>query len=169
MLSLDDTGWKDLHGGYGVPYDVSVALRSMQGGNDVWEELWNELHHQGDIGDASYAAVPQLVRIAGMAGSRDWNFYSLLAIIEVDRHRKGNPPIPAWLQSSYDEAWVRAYQVAVMDLSSSTDSLTIRAILAVLALAKGEVKLGALLSGLDTSELDEWLEEHQAWSDSYES
>jgi predicted DNA-binding transcriptional regulator AlpA len=39
----------------------------------------------------------------------------------------------------------------------------------VLALAKGELKLGALLSGLDSSELDEWLEEHQEWSDSYES
>jgi hypothetical protein len=74
MLNLDDTGWKDLRGGYGVPYDVSVALRSMQRGNDVWEELWDELHHQGDIGDASYAAVPQLVSIAGAAESRDWNF-----------------------------------------------------------------------------------------------
>jgi hypothetical protein len=141
----------------------------MQLGNDVWEELWNELHHQGDIGDASYAAVPQLVRIAGAAGARDWNFYGLLAIIEVERHRKGNSPVPAWLQSSYDEAWVLASHVAVADLSSSTDSLTIRAILGVLALAKGELKLGALLSGLDSSELDEWLEEHQDWSDSYES
>ena len=60
-------------------------------------------------------------------------------------------------------------KVAVVDLSSSTDSLTIRAILGVLALAKGELKLGALLSGLDSSELDEWLEEHKEWSDSYES
>ena len=92
MLSLDDTAWKDLHGGYGVPYDVSPALRSMQCGNDVWEELWNELHHQGDIGEASYAAVPQLVSIAGAAGSRDWNFYGLLAIIEVSAIEKAIRP-----------------------------------------------------------------------------
>lgn len=169
MLSLDDTAWKDIHGGYGMPYDVTPALRSMQRGNDVWEELWDELHHQGDIGEASYAAVPQLVSIAGAAGSRDWNFYGLLAIIEVQRHRKGNPPVPAWLQSTYDEAWVRTSHLAVMDLSSSTDSFTIRAILGVLALAKGELKLGAMLSRLDSSELDEWLEDHQEWSDSYES
>ncbi len=50
MLSLDDTRWKDLRGGYGIPYDVSIALRSMQDGIDVWEVLWNELHHQGDVG-----------------------------------------------------------------------------------------------------------------------
>lgn len=169
MLSLEDTRWKDLHGGYGVPYDVSIALRSMQRGKDVWEELWNELHHQGDIGDASYAAVPQLVSIAGAAESRDWHLYGLLAIIEVERHQKGNPPIPAWLQTSYDQAWARAFALAASDLSASTDSLTIRAILSVLALAKGELKLGALLSGLDSSELDEWLEERHEWSGSYEA
>jgi hypothetical protein len=169
MLGLHDARWKDLQGGYGVPYDASIALRSMQRGTDVWEELWNELHHQGDIGDAAYAAVPKLVCIAVEAGHRDWNFYGLLAVIEVERHRKGNPPVPAWLQTSYDEAWLRVSEVAVIDLKSSSDSLTICSILGVLALAKGELKLGALLSGLDSSELDAWLEEHQAWSESYKS
>jgi hypothetical protein len=168
MLSLEDKTWKELHGGYGIPYDASAALRSMQDGKDVWDELWNELHHQGDVGVASYAAVPELVRIAGDATRRDWNFYGSVATIEVERHRKGNPSIPAWLKADYDSALARASVLGLADIRSRTDSETVRAILSVLALARGELKLGAMLSGLDASELDEWLEERLAWTELYE-
>lgn len=163
MLGFDDTRWKELEGGYRSRYDASIALRSIQDGIDVWGELWNELHHQGDVGLASYAAVPQLVRIAGSSKCRDWNF-GLIATIEVERHRKSNPSIPKWLKPSYDNAWSKVSKIAVGDLNSNPDSLTMRAILSVLALAKGELKLGTLLSGMDTSEIDERLEERMAWS-----
>jgi hypothetical protein len=168
MLSLEDKKWQEFHGGYRVPYDVSVALRSMQDGIDVWDELWEELHHQGDVDIASYASVPQLVRIASSGIGRDWNFYGLLATIEVARHRKGNPAVPAWLKTDYDGAWAQAAALALADIGSEIDSPTTSAILGVLALAKGELKLGAMLSGLDESELDEWLEERLAWSELYE-
>jgi len=97
MLSLEDEKWKELQGGYRCRYDASVALRSLQSGIDVWGELWNELHHQGDVGLASYAAIPHLVQIAGGAALRDWNFYGLVATIEVERHRRENPALPSWL------------------------------------------------------------------------
>ncbi|GJI95300.1 hypothetical protein RugamoR57_20180 [Duganella caerulea] len=168
MLTLKDEKWKELPGAYRVPYDASVALRSMQDGIEVWDELWNELHHQGDVDIASYAAIPHLVRIAKGEASRDWNFYGLLATIEVARHRRGNPAIPAWLKTDYDGAWTEASALALADMRSEFDSSTTRAILSVLALAKGDLKLGAMLSGLDDSELDEWLEERLAWSELYE-
>ncbi|MYM94054.1 hypothetical protein [Duganella vulcania] len=168
MLSLEDEKWKELCGGYRVPYDVSVALRSMQAGIDVWDELWEELHHQGDVDTASYAAVPQLVLTASNGAERGWNFYGLLATIEVARHRKGNPEVPAWLKADYDSAWVRVFALALADMKAKNDSPTTAAILGVLALAKGELKLGAALAGLDESELDEWLEERMAWSELYE-
>lgn len=103
-MSLDDKKWKELHGGYRVPYDASVVLRSMQDGIDVWNELWDGLHHQGNVDVASYAAVPQLARIASLGTRRDWNFYGLLGTIEVARHRKGNPAVPSWLKADYDGA-----------------------------------------------------------------
>ena len=108
MLSLGDEKWRDLHGGYRRPYDASAPLRLLQDGGDVWDELWNELHHQGDVDVASYASVPQLVRIAGESPSRDWNFYGLVATIEVERHRKGNPTIPDWLKDDYNAALAKA-------------------------------------------------------------
>lgn len=140
----------------------------MKNGDNVWEELWNELHHQGDLGEASYAAVPQLVRIAAGLTARDWNFYGLLATIEVERHRHGNPAIPGWLKPAYHQAWSEIFQLAIRDLAAESDPSTIGSILSVLALAKGHLKLGALLSSMDSSELDEWLDEQCGWTESYE-
>jgi hypothetical protein len=168
MLGLEDEKWLELQGGYRIPYDASVALRSMQNGIDVWDELWEELHHQGDVGVASYAAVPHIVRIAEAMTKRERNFYGLVTTIEVERHRKGNPAIPEWLKSDYADALARASALAFADMASEKDDTTIRAMLSLIALAKGEVKLGAMLSGLDSSELDEWLEDRLAWSELYE-
>lgn len=123
MISLDDDKWKEFSGGYRVPYDASIALRAMEGGADEWDELWEELHHQGDVGVASYAVVPHLVRIASGATNRDWNFYALVATIEIERHRKGNPPMPAWLKADYDSAIAQASALALADLSSQADGL----------------------------------------------
>lgn len=168
MLSLNDGKWKELHGGYGIPYDASIALRSMKDGINVWDELWNERHHQGDVGVASYAAVPQMVCIAAKWSSRDWNFYGLVATIEVERHRKSNPALPSWLKADYDSAFARVSALALEDIGLKVDSATTRAVLSVLALAKSELKLGAMLSALDPSELDEWLEAQLAWSETHE-
>ena len=112
--------------------------------------------------------MQQLVGIASNGTGRDWNFYGLLATIEVARHREGNLPVPAWLKADYDGAWVQFAALAMADIGSKIDSPTTRAILSVLALAKGELELGAMLSGLDESELDEWLDERLAWSNLYE-
>ena len=94
MLSLEDKTWKELHGGYRIPYDASAALRSMQDGKDVWDELWNELHHQGDVGVALYPAVAELVRIAGDATTRDWNFYGELRLSRLNAIVKEIPIFP---------------------------------------------------------------------------
>lgn len=60
LLSLDDLQWKQLEGGYkGIAYDSSVALKrlgqtnTLQQATLIYQELWDELHHQGDIGLAS--------------------------------------------------------------------------------------------------------------------
>jgi hypothetical protein len=70
MLSLTDPIWHELEGGYRVPYDASKALARMERGKSVWDEFWNELHHQGDVGVASYAAIPQLVRSNGRSSKQ---------------------------------------------------------------------------------------------------
>jgi hypothetical protein len=127
---------------------------------------WEELHHQGDIGEASYAAVPQLVRLASTHRRRDWHFYGLLALIEFERHRPTNPPLPDWLELDYRRAWVDVLEIAVLDLRTevSRDSDTLREILAVVALAKGSLALGGMLAMLDDQEIAAYLENHRDWS-----
>jgi len=167
MLPLTDPRWRELLGGYKVRYDASVALLRLERGEDVWDELWQELHHQGELGEASYAAVPHLVRIAAAGSQRDRNFYGLLSTIEVERHRLANPPLPEWLVDDYGAAWTKVLDLALADLRHVRDPASLRSILGAVALAKRHLKLGAWIALADESEIDESLEQKSAWSELY--
>jgi hypothetical protein len=80
MLDLSDLRWRQLEGGYRVHYDPRPALARLEQGADAsqaWSESWQELHHQGDVGTASYAAVPHLLRVHGTRDVADWNTYAM--------------------------------------------------------------------------------------------
>src|SRR5215472_12864787 len=59
---------------------------------------------QGDVGEASYAAVPHLVRIHGERKLDGWNTYALVAVIELARGKGKNPEVPEWLKEEYFSA-----------------------------------------------------------------
>jgi hypothetical protein len=170
-LSLDDPRWQSLVGGYRIPYDPRPALRRLAadfGDEGAWDELWGELHHQGDLGDASYVALPSLVDFGEKAAERGASFYALAATIEVERHRHSNPELPAWLAPLYAEAWEALVQLALSDLAATSDPFVVQSALAVVALGKGALRLGALVAHLDASEIEEYLDEHAAWSELYD-
>lgn len=170
-LSVDDPRWRSLAGGYGIAYDPRPALRALEADfrdGAAWKELWGELHHQGDVGEASYAALPTLVTLGERAAARDWNLYALAATIEVERHRHSNPDLPAWLAPLYAEAWEALVRLALSDLAAATDSLVVQSALAVVALGRGALRLGALLADLDASEIEEYLNDHAAWDELYD-
>jgi hypothetical protein len=52
-----DIPWDELEGGYRQLYDPRLAFAAIADGSGDWGELWQELHHQGDVGTASYAAM----------------------------------------------------------------------------------------------------------------
>ena len=157
MLQLDDPRWKSLDGGYRIPYDASATLRALERADDpkpVWDQLWEELHHQGDVGVASYAAVPHIVRIAKLRELGDWNVFGLAITIECARLAKGNPSLPDWLRQGYSSAWRELVAFAIERLATETDEITIRQIFGVIAIGKGFVQLGRLVSEFDASELE---------------
>ena len=120
MLQFDDPRWDSLSGGYRIPYDPRPALRAWERGSDddaAWKELWNELHHQGDVGEASYAAVPHLIRIHRERGIPDWNAYALAATVEQARHSEQNPVLPAWLEAGYRRAWLDILEAGLAELA----------------------------------------------------
>lgn len=159
-LNLDDERWTRLMGGYRVLYDPREAMQRLEQGGDsssAWQELWNELHHQGDIGDASFAAVPHLVRIHELRGVPDWNTYALAATIELARDNPNNPKLPAAFQMHYDSAWTRLVEIGLREMKNAGVAPLTVSILGVLAIGKGQRTLGRFAIELTEDERQEIL------------
>jgi hypothetical protein len=167
MLDLDDQRWAILKGGYRVPFDARPLLRSLESGvglEETWQNLWNELHHQGDVGEASFAAVPHLVRIHQNRGVVDWNTYAMVATIELARGKGGNPDAPAWLRGPYDEAIHQLARLGLAELPLADGADVARCILGVLALEKGARTYARVLIEFTEDEIielakDQWGED----------
>ena len=140
MPSFDDERWNDLTGGYKTLFDPRPSLRKLETQQEVataWEELWEELHHQGDVGPASYAAVPELVRIHRNAIVAEWNLYAMVAIIELARTESQNPEVPNWLHEDYFRSIQELAEMGTKDILFAGESETKRAILSIIAIAIG--------------------------------
>lgn len=166
MIDLDNKIWQKLEGGYKMPYDAYIPLRQLEQTNDpkkvneIFQELWNELHHQGDVGLASYLAVPQLARIARDKNLFDWNILGLCSLIEIQRHAAGNPALPPELQEYYTKGLENLRQFVLSNINNEMDDTTYTLALTVLAVCTGRIKLGKALSVLDDDVLDEFLNQY---------
>lgn len=160
-MDFSDERWAGLSGGYRVACDPRPALQMLWSHPDhkaAWEELWNELHHQGDIGEASYASVPALVELVKRNEARDWNPFALAALIEECRLEPRNPPLPDWLSDGYRQAWTQLFALALAKLADATDETLLNSLMAVVATHKGLPML-ARLAILSESERRDMLDE----------
>jgi hypothetical protein len=165
MITLEDNLWKELKGGYKTPYDASSALKRLERTSDkqeidrIFEELWDELHHQGDVELASYLALPQLVRIAKNKNLFDWNVLALSATIEQQRHLGKNPPLPTQYVDYYENGLRELKEFIISNLSSVKDETTFRSALSALAACNKEIKLSKAIIEMSEDVLDEFLEQ----------
>lgn len=158
MLKFEDPRWKGLTAGYRTTIDLRPILQRLESARDAkqaWEELWQELYHQGDIGEGSFVAVPHLVRIHRLRSTPDWNTYALAATIELARGKDGNPDVPAWARHSYDEALRELGQLGLTELSHASDQETVRSILGLLAVVHGARTHGRILVEFTEDEIVE--------------
>jgi len=139
MLDLNDPLWEKLEGGYKCSlYDASIALKQLEGATTleetsaIYQELWDELHHQGDVGLASFYAVPHMIRIAREKKLVDYNVLGLVTVIQIQRH-KGNPPLPKDITSDYQQAIENLFSLARMALEKQCDLSLASAALAGIA------------------------------------
>ena len=162
MLPLDDQRWSYLEGGYRVPYDPRPSLARLREGDDsVWDEFWQELHHQGDVGEASYAVVPHLIAIHRERDVPDWQTYAIIGTIERCRTGRRNPPLPDWLAESYRGAWREVVALGCRDLARTDDQTTVQSILSAIAYAKGLRPIGEVLLDFTADELSEMIESNR--------
>ncbi|MBK7691925.1 MAG: hypothetical protein IPJ31_12705 [Bacteroidetes bacterium] len=164
-MKLDDPIWLKLEGGYRIPYDVSVPLKQLISTDDskiisdTFAELWDNLHHQGDVGLASYLAVPQLVTICIDRKSLDWNFVGLCVIIENRRQEENNPKLPEEYQYLYLNALNNLESYLLANFKSITNETTLRLTLALFATLNGQANLGKAIENLDEDIMKEFLEQ----------
>jgi hypothetical protein len=155
-MDFDNPNWSQLLGGHRLPYDSKRALQALDQGGDreaAWDELWSELHHQGDVGEASYAAVPYLVRIHIARGIADWNTYALVATIDECRREGHNPALPYGWRDEYEQAMVRLAEHGLVEIKLTEDLNLSRSIIAVVAIWKHLFVLGRLATDFDEDSL----------------
>ena len=123
----------------GLDYDPVPTLNRLKNADpSALDELWENLYHQGDVGTASYFAVPALVQLKGL---------DLVASIEVARHLEGNPALPPELQESYKSALSEAIS-EVPEKESSFQSFYV-----IHASIHGQRKLAQALNLVSTEEI----------------
>lgn len=153
----DMVPWGELIGGYGTFCDPRPLIDSAANGSGSWDDVFQELYHQGDVGTASYAAVPILARIAETAAVTHWIPFGLSAAIEDARLFRKSPDIPQWLCQDYAAAWDRLFEAARRCLADAEDPPLVQSLLAVLSFYKKQPLLGHLASDFTTDELGEMI------------
>jgi|SRR5436190_2142064 hypothetical protein len=164
-MDLDNRIWATLNGGYKIPYNASRPLKKLRDAirqedlEVIFTELWDNLHHQGDVGIASYLAVPQLVSICIIKKSLDWNFIGLCSLIENCRLDGRNPELPPEYQDAYFQSLNEFERYLLLNFKSITDQRALRLTLALLATVNGQPGLGRAIEILDEGSLPEFLQQ----------
>ena len=165
-MDLDNRSWTTLQGGYKIPYNASKPLKQLRDASrqeefaSIFTELWDNLHHQGHVGMASYLAVPQLVSICITKKSLNWNFIGLCVLIENCRLKEGNPELPKEYQDYYFESLTQFERYLLLNFKSITDQTALRLTLALFATVNGQPSLGRAIEILDEDLLTEFLEQY---------
>jgi hypothetical protein len=153
-----------------------VPLRRLfsEGPSDeLWNDLWDELHHQGDVGPASFAAVPYLLEYARRGPTLDWNVFGLIAVIELERVPYcRNRRMPQELTEAYFTAIAQLPEVVATHPQKEWGPELTQHIVTCIALARGQRMLARAYLEMDKEAAITWLQneigydkrEVQKWS-----
>jgi len=161
MLPLDDPRWMTYIGGYREPWDASEALGRLLEGeapDQALEELGNELCHQGDLGSASYAALPWLVEYLRRRPELDAWAVGLILTIEFGRPFHGDQ-MPDEVREGYDQAIRLLPEIVLSKRGGHWDDRQVQVAASVLALGQGNLWMARTYYELDRAELNHWLQQ----------
>jgi len=164
MLPLDDPRWASLSHCYGSAADIPGLLQQLandtgprKGGyeSEPWFSLWSSLCHQGDVFEASYAAVPHIVDIASKASAPlDCSFFQMPSAIEIARINGKGPPVRTDLAAAYIDALTRLIECIAKHLNDDWDKSTLLCAVSALAVVKGHHRIAEAILNLDNDLID---------------
>lgn len=160
ILPLDDPRWATYRGGYRAPCNVVSLIRQLQREGtsaQFWDWVWAELHHQGDVGEASYALVPYLVEHQSTQRELDEQLLHYCVVIELAQAKNDNPPIPQELEFSYAMALRKLPVVGADLLKRGCDEAVVMGVAAATALAAGHRVLARAYLELGRTDALEYL------------
>jgi hypothetical protein len=161
-MDLNAKVWKELDGGYRQNYDASIVLKALKSSREpeetkkLLDELWDNLHHQGDVGLASYLSVPQLILICIEKHSLDSKFIGLVMLIEQCRLLGTNPELPAEFEIEYFTSLANFEQYLLINFKSIYEPESVQNTLALLATLNGLPDLGRILAFLDEDSIEKF-------------
>lgn len=166
MLDLDDARWAELQHAYGSAADIPPLLRELaafppDGGADAepYFSLWSALCHQGDVYQASYAAVPHIIQMMEAApGGAPWSPLALVTSIEIARVKGNGPELDGDLMPAYQAALKRLPALLSALALQEWDELFARVAAASLAAAKGHVTLAEAILELEPDLVPDFLD-----------
>ncbi len=109
MLSLESATWGRIDHAYGPASDIPNLLRAVSSypvkvdsQSEPYFTLWSSLFHQGDVYEASYAAVPHLLSIGESAPAAvAEELLHLVTMIEAARLKDRGPTLSEELEQPY--------------------------------------------------------------------
>jgi hypothetical protein len=155
VLALDSPRWRELSQSHGTAEDIPRlldALASVEEDDEragLWYGVWATLAPDGPSVSAAFAAVPHLLAIAETRGAEEQvSSLHLSAMVEMNRHLPGAPPIPGDLLESYALA-IESLPRRVADLASMPwDTALAQILAAVILVGKRQPTLARALLAL---------------------
>jgi hypothetical protein len=157
--------WENLNHAYGKASNIPQLLLRLNAypvesnyEDEPWFSLWSSLYHQGSIYSASFAVVPEIVKLILLAQERVTpSFFSLPTSIEIAR-KKQNIKIPTELLASYENAISELGKCASLCISYNCEEEFTRAAIAAFAISAGQVEYAELLLEIPKEDIEETLE-----------
>lgn len=163
MLALESSRWSELRHAYGAASNIPSllsqlsALPESKGEAEPWFSLWSALAHQGDVFDASFAAVPHVVCAAAVNPLQaDSVYFQFPAWVEICRQKQG-VDVPSELATAYFDALTKLPSLVAAASTREWDANFLQCALSAIAAAKGQPLIAEAVQELSPEVASEFM------------
>ena len=159
MISFDHEVWSEFTSSTAARDELLECFSRLYENADdeeMWTQLYDDLHYQGDITQISYAAVPHILEIERKAHKFNFNGFALIALIEHCRSTNEQPRAGE-IADAYKKALNDVLTVVANNPLKEWDDRLTASILACIAFAHGHRLKGWVLHQFTEPYAKDWI------------